>query len=176
MIDRNIEIAYLDTDKLIPYSANAKTHPDEQIERIANSIREFGFKTPIVVDANFELIQGHGRLLASQSLKLKKVPCIIAEDLSEDQVKMLRLADNKVAESEWDYDLMGSELDTLSDIFQVEDFGFILTEEQSDTVDDLSGEAGESYEIIVTLDSEVDQESLYYKLIEEGYKCRTSTL
>ena len=127
-----MEITELDINKIKPYSKNAKTHPDEQVQLIANSIKEFGFKTPIVVDANFVIIQGHGRLKASHSLGLKTVPCIVADELSKEQVKMLRLADNKVAESEWDMDILNEELNYLDDLFTIEDFGFELEDEQEE--------------------------------------------
>jgi len=127
-----MEIQELQLDKIKPYSKNAKTHPEEQVQLIANSIKEFGFRTPIVVDENFVIIQGHGRRLASLSLGLNTVPCIIADELSKEQVKMLRLADNKVAESEWDEDILDFELSDLMETFTVEDFGFNLYSEEDE--------------------------------------------
>jgi len=119
-----VEIIELELNKIKPYAKNAKTHPEDQVQLIANSIKEFGFKTPIVVDENLVIIQGHGRRLASQSLGLKTIPCVIADDLSKEQVKMLRLADNKVAESEWDIETLDMELSELNDLFTLDDFGF----------------------------------------------------
>ncbi len=121
-----MEIIELEIDKLKPYDKNAKTHPEEQVRLIANSIKEFGFKTPVLVDENFVIIQGHGRRLASISLGLKTVPCVIADDLSKEQVKMLRLADNKVAESEWDLETLDIELEEMESLFSISDFGFDL--------------------------------------------------
>ncbi len=106
-----------------PYALNAKTHPPDQVERIARSIQEFGFRQPIVVDSKKNLIIGHGRLLAAKKLNYECVPCVIAEDLTEDQVKALRLADNKTAESEWDTKLLLESLEEIKGI-DMSDFGF----------------------------------------------------
>ena len=124
-----MKIIDLDIDKIKPYDKNAKTHPEDQVQLIANSIKEFGFRTPILIDENFSIIQGHGRRLASLSLGLKTVPCVIADDLSKEQVKMLRLADNKVAESEWDLETLDFELLDLADDFNIKDFGFGFEDE-----------------------------------------------
>ena len=171
-----MEVIELELSKLKPYENNAKTHPKEQVQLIANSIKEFGFRTPILVDEDFIIIQGHGRRLASIELGLKSIPCVIADNLSKEQVKMLRLADNKVAESEWDIPLLDIELLGLGEFFELEDFGFELDNDEEAPVTDLSGEVGESYEIIIECDGELNQEELYYRFIEEGLKCRTSTL
>jgi len=96
-----------------PYPKNAKKHPKKQIEQVAASIKEFGFKQPIVLDKDNVLIVGHGRLEAAKLLDLKTVPAIIAADLSEEQIKAYRLADNKLNESDWDMDLVVGELKEL---------------------------------------------------------------
>lgn len=150
-----MDITYLSVDKLKPYPQNAKKHPDDQIEYIANSIREFGFKQPIVIDKNNEVIIGHGRLLASKKLGLQEVPCVIADDLTEEQIKALRLADNKTNESEWDLSFLDVELDNIFDI-DMSLFGFDfdldevigtdenLGEQNAVNVDDV--EEGKEYE------------------------------
>lgn len=120
-MDYNIE--FLPVNDLKPYEKNAKKHPQEQIDRIVKSIQEFGFRQNLVVDANNCVVIGHGRLLAAKQMGLEVVPCIRAEDLTETQIRALRLADNKVAESEWDTDLLNIELDEISDI-DMQDFGF----------------------------------------------------
>lgn len=95
------------------YENNPKKHPKKQIEKIKNSIKEFGFTVPIILDNNNEIIAGHGRYLASKSLGIEKVPCIKRSDLNEMQVKALRLADNKIAESDWDIELLANELEEI---------------------------------------------------------------
>lgn len=121
----NLKIEYLPVGSLKPYEKNAKKHPAEQIEHIANSIREFGFRQPLVIDKDNVLVIGHGRLLAAKKLGLDTVPCVRADDLTEEQIKALRLADNKTNESEWDFSLLDGELDDIFDI-DMEQFGFQL--------------------------------------------------
>ena len=107
----NVKI--INIDEIYPYLNNPKKHPEEQINKIASSIKNYGFTVPIVIDDDFEIIAGHGRYKAAKKLKLDKVPCIVRNDLNEAQVKALRLADNKVAESEWDQELLAIEIEEL---------------------------------------------------------------
>ena len=110
-------------NELIPYTKNPRKN-DEAVEAVANSIKEFGFKVPIVIDSKNNVVCGHTRLKAAKKLKLDSVPCVIADDLTEEQIKAFRLADNKVGElAEWDFDLLGEELDGIFDI-NMGDFGF----------------------------------------------------
>lgn len=121
-----MEIKVVDIDTLIPYINNAKTHPDEQIDIISASIKEFGFNNPILIDNANGIIAGHGRLLAAKKLKLEKVPTINLSHLSELQRKAYILADNRTGEvggSDWDYDLVSMELQSLMD----QDFNIDLT-------------------------------------------------
>ena len=100
-----------------PYEKNPRRN-EKAIDLVVNSIKEFGFKQPIVIDENNVIICGHTRYQASKKLGLKQVPCVVADDLSDEQIKAYRLADNKVAEaSEWDNDLLNIELD---DIFKLD--------------------------------------------------------
>ena len=112
-----------------PYEKNPRKN-DNAVEYVANSIKEFGFKVPIVIDKDGVIVAGHTRYKASKKLGLEKVPCIIADDLTDEQIKAYRLADNKVSEkSEWDFDLLGEELEGIFDI-DMSGFGFDLTEEE----------------------------------------------
>lgn len=111
-----MQIVTKKVNDLIPYENNPRIN-DEAVEYVKNSISEFGFKVPIVIDKNNVVIAGHTRLKASKELNLKEVPCIIADDLTEEQVKAFRLADNKVSEkSMWDYQKLDEELDSILDI------------------------------------------------------------
>ena len=106
-----------------PYEKNPRKN-DEAVKYVAESISQFGFKVPIVIDSNGTIVAGHTRYKAAKKLNLKEVPCIVADDLSEEQVKAFRLADNKVAEkAEWDFELLADELDELFD-FDMTVFGF----------------------------------------------------
>ena len=93
-------------DELIPYSQNAKKHDERQIRNVANSIKRFGWRQPVVVDNDGVIVIGHCRVLAAKSLGLDKVPVTVADDLTEDEIKELRIADNKTNESPWDFDML----------------------------------------------------------------------
>ena len=123
-----MNIQEVEVEKIRPYERNAKTHTGRQVEQIANSIRQFGFRQPIVLDKNGVIIIGHGRYQAAMQLKMKTVPCVRAEDLTEEQVAALRLADNKLNESDWDMDNLEKELAEIQDIDMAE-FGLDLNDE-----------------------------------------------
>lgn len=119
-------------NEIKPYARNARKN-DDAVPYVANSIKEFGFKNPIIIDSEGVIVAGHTRYKAAKKLKLKEVPCIIADDLTEEQVKAFRLADNKVAEkAEWDFELLDDEISLLDD-FDFEDFGFEFEEEEEET-------------------------------------------
>ena len=124
-----MEIVQVKTSELVPYERNAKEHPQEQVEHIANSIKAFGFRSPIVAWKDGTIINGHGRLLAAYKLGLEEVPVIYADDLTEEEANAFRLADNKTAESSWDEFLLADELADLFD-FGMERFGFDMFEEE----------------------------------------------
>ena len=160
-----------------PYDKNPRNN-DNAVEQVANSIKEFGFKVPIVIDKDNVIVCGHTRYKASKKLGLDVVPCVVADDLTEEQIKAYRLADNKVSElAEWDIDLLGEELDDIFDI-DMSEFGFNL-EDEEDTPperDDLSDKVGETYEVIIECSDEMQQEEIYSRLIQEGLSCRVLTL
>ena len=111
-----------------PYEKNARKN-DEAVQYVAESIRQFGFKVPIVIDGNNIIVCGHTRYKASKELGFETVPCVVADDLTDEQIRAFRLADNKVAEfSEWDIGLLGDELADILDI-DMTDFGFDFAEE-----------------------------------------------
>ena len=111
-----------------PYEKNPRKN-DNAIDAVASSISQFGFKNPIVIDKDNVIVCGHTRYKASKKLGLDTVPCVVASDLTEEQIKAYRLADNKVSElAEWDIDLLGEELDGIFDI-DMSDFGFDFEDE-----------------------------------------------
>lgn len=119
------KVTYIDTDSLIPYANNPRLN-DNAVDAVAASIKEFGFKVPIVVDGENVIINGHTRLKAAHKLGLKQVPVIVADDLTPEQVKAFRLADNKTSElAEWDMDKLDIELGSIADI-DMGDFCFDL--------------------------------------------------
>ena len=116
-------------DEIKPYENNPR-HNDNAVDAVANSIREFGFKVPLVVDSEGVIVAGHTRYKAAKKLGLDKVPCIIADDLTDEQVRAFRLADNKVGElATWDLDTLKVELDNIGDI-DLSDMGFDLNDDK----------------------------------------------
>lgn len=108
-----MEIIMRKVSELIPYERNAKQHDQKQIDNVANSIRRFGWQQPIVIDENDVVVIGHCRLLAAKKLKLKEVPCVIASGLTDEEIRELRIVDNKTNESPWDLGMLEAELPDL---------------------------------------------------------------
>ena len=184
-----MNILNIDIDKIIRYVNNPRNN-EEAIDKVASSIQEFGFKVPIVIDKDNVVITGHTRLLASKKLGLKEVPCVVANDLSEAQIKAFRIADNKVSEySKWDKDLLRIELEGLEEMdfdldlvnIDYSDFDLEIDCIEDDFVEikereDLSDKVNSAYEIIIECDNEEEQEEMYNRFIEEGLRCRVLTL
>ena len=134
-----MKIENLDIGKVKPYKHNPRNN-DDAVEATANSIREFGWQQPIVVDKDGVIIVGHTRLKAAKKLKLKQVPVTVAENLTDEQVKAYRLADNKTGElADWDFGLLDDELAGIEDL-DMSEFGF-SDAELSAAMDDTDGEA-----------------------------------
>ena len=129
---------------LTPYERNARTHSEAQVEKIANSIREFGFLNPVLIDSKNMIIAGHGRVLAAKKLGYKEVPCLRVEDLTETQIRAYILADNKLAEEAgWDEEILRTELQGLKDEgFDITLAGFTIDDINCDDID-FSGEDDE---------------------------------
>ena len=137
---KNINIVYKKIDELKPYKKNPRKN-DKAVKAVADSIKEFGFKVPIILDSNMEIIAGHTRLKAAKRLKYKEVPCIIADDLTPDQVRAFRLVDNKVGElAEWDIDLLNIELSEIE--LDLTPFEFKIEKTLNDIEED-------DYEVVV---------------------------
>lgn len=125
------------TELLVPYENNAKIHSKSQVNQIAESIKEFGFISPCLIDKDFNIIRGHGRVMARKQLGMETVPCLFVEGLTETQRRAYILADNRLTElGEWDADLVSDELSKLKDEgFDLNITGFdiddiIFTEEE----------------------------------------------
>ena len=123
MKKKDISIIYKNVEDLIPYINNPRNNSGA-VDAVASSIKNFGFKVPIVIDKDSEIVTGHTRLLAAKKLGMEKVPVIIADDLTKAEVKAFRLADNKVAElADWDFNILSAELAELEN-FDMSEFGF----------------------------------------------------
>lgn len=133
---QDIKIIYKNVDELVPYENNPRDNT-AAIDAVAASIKEFGFKNPIIIDSDNVIVAGHTRLKAAQKLKIQNVPCVVADDLTQEQVNAFRLADNKTAElAEWDLELLNSELELIDGIDMTE-FGFELEfEDEQEVVED----------------------------------------
>ena len=138
-----MEIIYKKLNEIKPYENNPRIN-DEAVEYVKKSIKEFGFKVPCVIDKNGTLITGHTRYKASKELGLKEIPCIIADDLTEEQIKAFRLADNKVSDySIWDNKKLLQELEVIGfDIFS----GFSISDLFEDILDENDNEILEENE------------------------------
>ena len=162
-----MEVREISIGKLIPYDNNPRRN-DESVPNVMASIAEFGFRVPIIVNAEYVVIAGHTRLKAAEQLGMEKVPCIVVKDLSKEQEAALRIADNKTAElSEWDYEKLKRELAEVVDIDMTE-LGFsagLMEDLDSLTKFDL-GVEGDFKITIMTDDSEAVEKC---KAIAESY-------
>ena len=146
-----MEVRNISIKNLIPYERNTKKHDKTQINNVAESIKQYGFVQPIVIDKDNVVVIGHCRLLAAKQLKMKEVPCVCVDDLTEEQVKALRIVDNKSNESEWDFDILPDELAELDLSNFSFDFGIEDEAEETEIVEDEAPEVDEDAEPIAKL-------------------------
>ena len=176
-------------DRPIPYEKNARKWSAEAIQKIATSIKEFGWRQPIVCDVKDVIVIGHLRLAAARYLGYKQVPVHVARDLTELQIKALRLADNRThEEAEWDHQLLGAELiDLKIAAIDLDLTGFEAHEIASSVFGGNKkrkkvgaggngwpiGASDGTFQIIVTCKDETDQGQLLERLAHDGYECRS---
>lgn len=129
-----MEIQYRRIDEITPYENNAKTHDQTQINNVAESIKQYGFVQPVVIDRDGIIVIGHCRTLAAKKLGMESVPCVCVDDLTPEQVNALRLVDNKSNESPWNFDLLADELEGLD--LTGFDFDWGLPEEETQEVEE----------------------------------------
>lgn len=154
------ELKLIDIDKLIPYINNARTHSPEQVNQIVSSIREFGFVNPVLIDAEYNVIAGHGRIMAAKQEGIKEVPCVLVEHLTEAQRKAYILADNKLAENAgWDMELLKIELEELSDL----DFNLDLTGFELGEIDGIMG-----IELDEVIEDDFDENAEVPSIVKRG--------
>lgn len=165
-----MQIVYRHVSDLIPYVNNARKN-DHAVDAVASSIKNYGFKQPIVIDSQGEVVAGHTRLKAAKKLNMEQVPCIIADDLTPAQIKAYRIADNKVAElSEWDMELLKVELE------DIEGFtGFEVDELQDLFEDEAKEESFDAEEALNEIEEPVTQRGWIYKLGNHRLMCGDST-
>lgn len=133
------EMKMVETSKLIPYVNNARTHSQEQVNKLRGSLREFGFINPVIIDSDFNVIAGHGRLMAAKEEGIEEVPCVLVDYLTEAQKKAYILADNRYAQDAgWDEEMLKLEIEALEGMdFDVSLTGF----DDQEIADLLAGDA-----------------------------------
>lgn len=131
------QIEYIETTALIPYARNSRTHSEQQVAQVAQSIRQFGFTNPVLIDANGVIVAGHGRVMAAKSIGMASVPCIRLGHLNEAQIRAYVIADNKLAENAgWDDEMLRLEMQHLQSVdFDLSLIGF-ADEELEDLLQD----------------------------------------
>lgn len=139
-----MNVVYKKLSEITPYDKNAKKHDKTQIANVAESIKQYGFVQPIVIDADGVIVIGHCRALAAKKLGMKEVPCVCADDLTPEQVNALRLVDNKSNESAWDMDLLAEELPELD--LSAFDFDFCLDIVDENDIPDVKEKELKPYE------------------------------
>ena len=177
----------LAVDSLIPYARNSRTHSEEQVTKIAASIKEFGFLNPVIVDGDNGIVAGHGRVMAAKKLGMAEVPVIEASHLTEAQRRAYVIADNRLAlDSAWDVDLLKIELSdldahgfdlALTGFDDIELASLFDENPEEDEEKDLKEESyNEVFNIIIECKDEAEQEKIFNRLDSEGYKCRVQSL
>jgi ParB-like chromosome segregation protein Spo0J len=169
---------------LIPYARNSRTHSPQQVDKIAASIREFGFLNPIIVDGQNGIVAGHGRVMAAQKLGLATLPVIEAAHLTEAQKRAYVIADNRLAlDAGWDNDMLKIELQDLdAEGFDLSLTGFELSELNAMFEPEAEDELPEqkdlkaTFEVAVECNDETQQETVFNLLTQQGYKCRILTM
>lgn len=186
-MSKNLSVKMMPIGDVVPYEKNPRLN-DQAVDAVACSIREFGFKVPIVVDSKGVVVSGHTRLKAAKALGLDEVPVIVADDLDDTKIKAFRLADNKVAElADWDESLLIKELEELTDLDY--DMGQFYFELDLDDADDADGNGSddigdipdninvmETFALNVIVKDEAEQAELYEEMLGRGYDVKVVSL
>ncbi|KLU65710.1 DNA adenine methyltransferase YhdJ [Desulfosporosinus acididurans] len=172
------QIHEMNVTDIIPYKNNPRNN-ELAVKRVAESIREFGFKVPIVLDKNYEIVAGHTRLKAALELGLKTVPCIIANDLTDAQIKAFRLADNKTAElAEWNLEMLNIELEELNKLelnFSMADFGFDLESMDEQETKETTEDDFDADKAVAEIETPISQRGDVWQLGKHRLMCGDST-
>ena len=180
-MSKGVNVKMVPIGEVVPYDKNPRLN-DKAVDAVASSIREFGFKVPIVVDGEGVVVSGHTRLKAAKSLGLTEVPVIVADDLDDTKIKAFRLADNKVAElADWDESMLAEELAELADLsYDMSQFEFDLDlgGDGGDDLGDMPEELNvmETFALNVIVGSEAEQAELYEEMLERGYDVKVVAL
>ena len=166
-MESEMEIEIVNINDLVPYENNPRQN-DEAVAGVKESIKEFGFKVPMVIDQNNVIVCGHTRYKASKELGLTEIPCIRANDLTDEQIKAFRLADNKVGEvAEWDFDKLNIELGEIDEI-DMSNFGFELADIEISPDEDINEDEDPDWDI--------DKLEKHYGVAYQGNKSRIADI
>lgn len=188
-MSKNLNVKMMPIGDVVPYEKNPRLN-DQAVDAVASSIREFGFKVPIVVDSKGVVVSGHTRLKAAKTLGLADVPVIVADDLDDTKIKAFRLADNKVAElADWDESLLIKELEELDDLnYDMGQFDFEFDLDDADGVGSDGGGSDdigdipdninvmETFALNVIVKDEAEQAELYEEMLGRGYEVKVVSL
>lgn len=171
-----MKIEQLAIKEIKPYERNAKKHDERQIKNVMQSIKNYDIVQPLVVDKDNVLIIGHCRLIACKRLGITEVPVVRKDDLTQEDVDKLRLLDNKLNESEWDFDLLLEDVPTLD--FSDFDIDWFLPVEQEENAEKERKDVNynESISVVIECANDEEAEETFTKLSEMGYSCKISTL
>lgn len=169
-----MNVVYKKLSEITPYDKNAKKHDKTQIANVAESIKQYGFVQPIVIDSDGVIVIGHCRALAAKKLGMKEVPCVCVDDLTPQQVNALRLVDNKSNESAWDMDLLAEELPELDlsafnfdwkidELFSGEELESLMADEVQ------ARAAKETHRVIVDCNNKEETQIIAELLKQNGY-------
>lgn len=171
-------------DRCVDYARNPRKN-DHAVDKVAAAIKEFGFRVPIVAKSDGLVVDGHLRLKAAKKLGLTEVPIVLADDMTEAQIKAFRLSVNKVAElAEWDNELLALEFGDLQEMgfdlsligFDDDEIGALFLDETNNDELPEQKELHATFEVAVECKDETEQETVFNLLTKEGYKCRILTM
>lgn len=169
-----MDIEKIKIENIKPYKLNAKKHPSSQIEGIAESIRRFGFTQPIVIDSKGEIIIGHGRLEAAKVLNMTDVPCVRRDDLKPEEIRALRLIDNRIAETGWDAEMLTLDLHDVTFDFKDFNVDFNFLADEILSKDDQKEEISDSTQFIVSIQckDEKEQQEIFEEMQTRDLECK----
>lgn len=169
------QVVLKSVEELIPYAKNSRKHSQEQITKIASSIKHYGFTNPVLIRKDGDILAGHGRVMAAKKLKLTEVPCVVLE-MNDVDARAYVIADNQLAlASEWDEDILKSEIDSLGqDGFELDLLGFDApTEFEFNPPDENKTDKEQKFFFLkITLQNENDHQMLFDELVERGFKVK----
>ncbi len=171
--EKNIVVKYVPLHLLVPYENNSKIHTVNQLEGISQSIKDFGFLQPIVIDTNNVIVAGHGRYEAAAALGYQGLPCVVADDLTENQIKAYRILDNKLAEGATDIGKLQLELGTFEYDFKPYKIDLSTAKlELAPPSNDKEIHDQTEFTVLINCNNEHEQQDIYNEMQKRGFECK----